>query len=112
MRAAIARHDELLGAAVVLHGGIRPVEQGEGHSVVAVFARASDALGAALDVQLAFHAELWPSGAPLRVRIALHTAYTQLPNEGNSFAQALNRCARLRAIAHGGQVVVSVTTHD
>jgi predicted ATPase/class 3 adenylate cyclase/DNA-binding CsgD family transcriptional regulator len=112
MSAAIARHDELLDAAVALHSGVRPVEHSEGDSVVAVFTRASDALAAALDLQLAFHAEPWPAGAPLRDRIALHTAQTQLPDEGDSFGQGLNRCARLRAIAHGGQVVVSATTHD
>ncbi len=51
MGVAVARHYELLDAAIVLHGGVRPVEQGEGDSVVAVFVRASDALAAALDVQ-------------------------------------------------------------
>ena len=38
---SIARHYALLGAAVALHGGVRPVEQGEGDSVVAAFSRAS-----------------------------------------------------------------------
>src|SRR5215203_4822412 len=55
---AIARHYELLDAAIVLHGGVRPLEQGEGDSVVAVFTRASDALGAALDMQRALSDEV------------------------------------------------------
>ena len=112
MTAAIARHYQLLDAAVGLHGGVRPVEQGEGDSSVAAFTRASDALGAALDAQLAFHAEQWPAGAALRIRIALHTAEAQSRDEGHYFGQAVNRCARLRAIAHGGQVLLSQATHD
>src|SRR5437016_5746632 len=62
MAVAIARHYELLDAAVVLHGGVRPVEQGEGDSVVAAFARATDAVTAALDVQRALADEPWPDG--------------------------------------------------
>jgi class 3 adenylate cyclase len=73
MRAAIARHYELLDVLIGRHGGVRPVEQGEGDSVVAAFARASDAVGAALDIQQAFYREPWPDGASLRVRIALYT---------------------------------------
>ena len=44
MGAAIARHYELLDAAITLHGGVRPVEQGEGDSVVGAFTRPSDAV--------------------------------------------------------------------
>ncbi len=112
MSIAVARHYQLLDAAIALHGGVRPVEQGEGDSVVAVFIRASDALAAALDVQRAFHGEGWPEGAPLRLRIALHTAEAQLRDDGNYFGPAVNRCARLRSIAHGGQVVLSGTTRE
>jgi class 3 adenylate cyclase len=48
MPAGIARHYELLHEAISTHGGVRPVEQGEGDSVVGAFARATDALAAAL----------------------------------------------------------------
>jgi class 3 adenylate cyclase len=112
MRIVIARHYELLDVAIARHGGVRPVEQGEGDSVVAAFARASDAVAAATDVQRAFHREPWPEGVSLRVRIALHTGEALRRDEGNYFGLAVNRCARLRAIAHGGQTVVSRTTRD
>jgi class 3 adenylate cyclase len=102
MGAAVSRHYELLDEAISRHGGVRPVEQGEGDSVVAAFARASDAVAAALDVQRAFYREPWPDGVCLRLRIALHTGEAQRRDEGNYFGQAVNRCARLRAIAHGG----------
>ena len=48
MGAAIARHYDLLDDAIAAHGGVRPVEQGEGDSVVAAFARAGDAVRAAV----------------------------------------------------------------
>jgi len=63
MAKAVSRHYDLIGDAVGRHGGVRPLEQGEGDSVVGAFARASDALAAAVDVQIAFGAEPWPAGA-------------------------------------------------
>src|SRR5438093_12801087 len=62
MPQAIARHYEILDEAIVRHGGVRPVEQGEGDSVVAAFTRARDAVAAALDAQRAVLAEDWPVG--------------------------------------------------
>jgi predicted ATPase len=51
-------------------------------------------------------------GVRLRLRIALHTGEAQRRDEGNYFGRAVNRCARLRAIAHGDQVVLSRTVRD
>src|SRR3954452_21445052 len=103
MGAAIPRHSQLLNDAIAAHGGVRPVEQGEGDSVVAAFARAGDAVRAAIDAQGALTAELpW-----LRVRMAVHTGEAQLRDEGNYVGRTIIRCARLRACAHGGQIVLS-----
>jgi predicted ATPase/class 3 adenylate cyclase len=112
MGPAVGRHYELLDEAIRAHHGVRPVEQGEGDSVVGAFARASDALAAALDAQRALLGEAWPEGAQLRVRMALHTGEAELRGEGNYFGSAVIRCARLRAIGHGGQVLVSQPTAD
>ena len=112
MRAAIARHYELLGTAIALHNGVRPVEQGEGDSVVGAFSHPSDAVAAALDVQRAFAEEPWPEDARLRVRLALHTGEAQLRDEGRYVGRAVIRCARLRGVAHGGQTLLSATTRD
>jgi predicted ATPase/class 3 adenylate cyclase/DNA-binding CsgD family transcriptional regulator len=109
---AVARHYELLDAAIAAHGGARPLEQGEGDSVVAVFARAPEAVAAAVDVQRAFAAESWPAGQQVRVRIALHTGAAHLRDDANYFGPTVIRCARLRAIAHGGQTLLSGATHD
>ncbi|HET9601996.1 MAG TPA: LuxR C-terminal-related transcriptional regulator, partial [Acidimicrobiales bacterium] len=104
------RHYALLDEAIAAHAGVRPVEQGEGDSVVAAFSRASDAVAAAVSAQRALTEEPWPDGVRLRVRMAIHTGEAQLRDEGNYFGQAVIRCARLRAIGHGGQVLVSEAT--
>jgi predicted ATPase/class 3 adenylate cyclase/DNA-binding CsgD family transcriptional regulator len=112
MAGAVADCYAVLVRAVAEHDGVRPIEQGEGDSVVGAFSRASDALAAALQAQLELRSVAWPTALDLRVRIALHTADAQLRDEGNYFGLALSRCARLRAIARGGQTVLSRTTHD
>ena len=75
--------------------------------MVGAFSRASDASPRPSHAQRAFAAEEWPLGAALRVRMAVHTGEAQLRDSGNYFGQAVIRCARLRAIGHGGQVLVS-----
>ncbi|MBV9797145.1 MAG: adenylate/guanylate cyclase domain-containing protein, partial [Solirubrobacterales bacterium] len=112
MASAVADCYAILVRAIAEHDGVRPVEQGEGDSVVGAFSRASDALAAALQAQLELRSVEWPDGLELRVRIALHTADAQLRDEGNYFGLALSRCARLRAVARGGQTVLSRTTRD
>jgi class 3 adenylate cyclase len=112
MGRAVGRHYALLDEAVTAHHGVRPVEQGEGDSVVGAFARASDAVAAALAAQRALVSEAWPEGGHLRVRMAVHTGEAELRGEGNYFGPAVIRCARLRAIAHGGQVLVSQASAD
>src|SRR6185503_11959120 len=80
--AAITQHAALIASAVARHGGIQPVEQGEGDSTVSAFARASDALSAALDAQRALRAETWPGGIALRVRMAVHTGEAEVRGPG------------------------------
>ena len=50
--------------------------------------------------------------APIRMRIGVHTGDVQLRDEGNYIGPTINRAARLRDLAHGGQTVLSGTTHD
>lgn len=105
MTAAIANLDQTLAELVGAHRGIRPVEQGEGDSFVIAFSRASDAVACALALQRA-------PLAPLRLRIGVHTGEVQLRDENNYVGPAINRTARLRELAHGGQTVLSGTTGD
>ncbi len=112
MTGVVLRHLEILGDAVAGHGGVRPQEQGEGDSIVAAFARPSDAVAAALAAQLALHAEPWATSRPPLVRMALHTGEAQLRDDANYAGQAIIRTARLRSIGHGGQILVSGATRD
>jgi class 3 adenylate cyclase len=105
MAAAVARLDQALADAVAAHHGVRPVEQGEGDSFVVAFGRASDAVACALDLQRA-------PLAPIRLRIGIHTGEVRLRDEGNYIGPTINRTARLRDLAHGGQTVLSGTTDD
>ncbi len=109
MRQACARHDEIIDRITVAENGhvVRP--RGEGDSRFVVFSRASDALTAAATIQRALHDETWVMPEPLLVRMAIHTGEADLRN-GDYYGTAINRCARLRDVAHGGQVVVSSTT--
>ena len=112
MAKAISRHYDILADVVGRHRGVRPVEQGEGDSIVAAFSRGVDAVAAALDAQQRLAAEPWPDGAAVTVRMALHTGDAQLRDAFNYFGQTVIRAARLRTLAHGGQILVSRATHD
>ena len=100
MADAVARLDRALSRIVPELGGVRPVEQGEGDSFVVAFTSAADAVACALDIQ---RAEL----APIKVRIGVHTGDVQLRDEGNYVGATINKAARLRDLAHGGQTVLS-----
>src|SRR6202048_5424815 len=105
MTAAIARLNQAVSDIVAAHEGVRPVEQGEGDSFVAAFARASDAVACALELQRA-------PLAPIRLRIGVHTGEIQLRDESNYAGPTINRTARLRDLGHGGQTLMSGTTED
>src|ERR1700758_2363400 len=100
MTAAVARLDATLTDLLSAPGGGRT-----GDSFVAAFARASDAVNCALELQRA-------PLAPIRLRIGVHTGQVQLRDEGNYIGPTINRTARLRDLAHGGQTVLSGTTED
>ena len=69
---ALRRQEELIAAAVQACRGTLLQERGEGDSSFAVFARATDALACALEVQRAMERENWPGGLRVRVRVGLH----------------------------------------
>lgn len=112
MAAALDRHNQILDAAVSAYGGVCPPAQGEGDSIVAAFARASDAVLAATQAHVALHAEAWPTASPIRVRMAIHAGEARFVDDGNYAGHAIIRTARLRGVAQGGQVLVSASAHD
>jgi predicted ATPase/class 3 adenylate cyclase len=109
MRAALARHDAILHGGVAAHGG--QVVKSRGDGVHAVFATADAAVRAAIDCARAMDAERWMVSEPLRARMGIHTGVAEL-RDGDYFGSAVNRAARLEAIAHGGQILCSQATAD
>lgn len=103
MTIALEQLNHTVNDLVARYGGVRPVEQGEGDSFVVAFARASDAVACALELQLTVR-------PPIRIRIGLHTGEIQLRDPGNYAGPTINRTARLRDLAHGGQTVLSGAT--
>ena len=109
MQAALARHDALMRQSIARHGGCVIKTTGDGFH--AAFTSAPDAIEAALAAQQAIHAEAWPEAARIRVRMGLHTGAAEL-REGDYYGPAVNRAARLAALGHGGQTLLSEVTHS
>ena len=104
MGIALAAHDALLRAAVNEAGGTVVKTTGDG--MLAAFDRAEAALTAAIAGQHALDHHDWPETGRLRVRMAIHTGSAEV-RDADFFGPALNRVARLLAIGHGDQVLVS-----
>lgn len=111
MDRALARHDAVIGEAVRAHGGRLLKTKGEGDATFSVFVRATDAVLAARECQRALAAEEWPDGTALRVRCALVTGEA-VERDGDYYGTTVNRAARLRSLAKGGEVLVAQSTVD
>jgi predicted ATPase/class 3 adenylate cyclase len=98
---ALAEHRRALREAFAAHGGVEVDTQGD-----AFFVAFPTAVGAAAAAQ-ASHAAL--SAGPVRVRIGLHTGAPLVTGEGYVGAD-VHRGARVAALAHGGQTLVSPAT--
>jgi predicted ATPase/class 3 adenylate cyclase len=83
----------------------------QGDAFFAVFARASDALSAAIAAQRALATHIWPQGVAVRVRMGLHTGEPSRVPEGY-VGLDVHRAARIMSGAHGGQVLLSQATRD
>src|SRR6266404_281772 len=109
MTTALQRHDALLRRCIESHGG--HIFKTVGDAFYAAFATAPSAVDAALAAQRSLHAERWPERAPIRARMALHTGAAEMRG-GDYFGPPLNHVARLLAVGHGGQTLLSEITHD
>ena len=109
MQDAVRRHDALMETAIAAYDGY--VFKTIGDAFCAAFWRPEDAVAAILDAQRALAAEDFSAIDGLRVRAAVHTGTADERN-GDYFGPALNRVARLLAIGHGGQVLVSGATRE
>jgi predicted ATPase/class 3 adenylate cyclase len=110
MAEALILHDELCGRIVGEFNGQMIKARGEGDSLFCVFQLASDAVGAAWSLKTALANQSWATSSPLRVRIVLHSGEADC-RSGDYYGPTVNRCARLRSAASGGQVLLSDATH-
>jgi len=111
MMGALRQHDEAIDGAAGENNGVSVKPRGEGDSRFVVFATAVDAVAASADMQRRLAGLNWVTTEPLRVRASLHTGTADL-QLGDYYGPAVNRAARLRAIAHGGQTILSGATYE
>ena len=105
--AVLERHRALLREAFAVEGGIEV--DTEGDSFFVVFGSAIGAVRAAVAGQRALHAEVWPDGLVVRVRMGLVSGEAE-PSERGYVGRDVHRAARLSAVGHGGQILLSEET--
>jgi predicted ATPase/class 3 adenylate cyclase len=99
----LAEHRRILRDAFAAHDGIEVDTQGDAFFVA--FTRATDAAAAAADSQRGL------TDGPVRVRMGIHTGEPIRTDEGYA-GMDVHRAARIAAVGHGGQVLVSQTSRD
>ncbi|HYL26428.1 MAG TPA: adenylate/guanylate cyclase domain-containing protein, partial [Candidatus Nitrosotalea sp.] len=104
MQEAMRRHDAILRGAIESRGG--RVFKTIGDAFYAIFERTEDAVAALLAAQKSLVAEDFSAVDGLRVRAAIHTGAAE-EREGDYFGPAVNKAARLLAIGHGGQILLT-----
>jgi predicted ATPase/class 3 adenylate cyclase len=109
MTVALRRHDEILRGSIEQAGGY--VFKTVGDAFCAAFGTAPAAVTAVLAAQQALTTQEWPTSRPVRVRMGLHTGACE-ERDGDYFGPVVNRSARLEAVAHGGQVLISGVTAE
>jgi len=103
----IAEHRRIVRETFAVHGGVEIDTQGD--SFFFAFARARDAVAAAVTAQRAHAEHSWPRGEIVRVRMGLHTGEPAVGDEGYLGLDVV-RAARLAASGAGGHVLLSETT--
>lgn len=103
----IADHRRLIRDTFGEHGGTEI--DGQGDSFFFAFARAREAVAAAVAAQRAHAAHEWPGGETVRVRMGLHTGEPAVGAEGYLGVDVV-RAARLSAAGNGGHVLLSEAT--
>ena len=104
-----ATHLEMIRGAVEAHDGV-PVRT-EGDAMFAAFGEAGAAVSAAIDAQRALATHAWPHDGDVRVRMGLHTGEAHLAGDDYGGFD-VNRVARIAAVGHGEQIVLSETTRS
>ena len=106
-RDVLTGHRRIIRDAFAARDGVEMDTQGD--AFFFVFARARDALVAAVEAQRAHAAAEWPAGVAVRVRIGLHTGEPAIHEEGYVGLDVV-RAARICTVGRGGQILLSETT--
>ena len=111
MKSALAKHDSILKEAIESNGG--HVIKNTGDGVHAVFDTAIDAVQATIQAQQTIQTSEFfeNSEVSLRVRMGLHTGEAEM-RANDYYGQSLNRAARIMAVGHGGQILLSGITAE
>ena len=109
MAQALRFHDGVIEEAARSNNGVHIGARGEGDSHFVVFSVASDAVAAATAIQSQLAEISWDTPRPIKVRASIHTGAVDL-QLGQYYGTPVNRAARLRGIAHGGQTLISGST--
>lgn len=106
MARAVNSHDDIVAEVVARNKGHLVRTKGEGDSTFSAYDSAENALSAAAELVTRLGTESWPDGTSILVRTGVH-AGEAVSRAGDYYGTTINKAARLRAIAHPGQVVVS-----
>jgi predicted ATPase/class 3 adenylate cyclase len=110
MGAALARHDQIMEAAIREYGGHVVKKRGDGYH--AAFGTPQEAVSACIKAQHELCSEEWGEApGEIKVRMSLHTAAAK-EREGDYYGTQLNRAARLVSAGHGEQVLLSRATYE
>src|SRR5215469_2883231 len=105
----LLEYHQIVRAAVEAGGGQEVDTQGD--SALIAFGNVHSAIATAAAAQRAINAHPWPEGAPIRVRMGLHTGEPTFAGD-RYFGLDVHRAARIMAVGYGGQVLISRATHD
>ncbi|MGO9729080.1 MAG: ATP-binding protein [Streptosporangiaceae bacterium] len=102
----LAGHHSLIRSALAAHAGRELDTQGD--AFFAAFSSPRACVAAVLEMQQALQAQGWPAGEQVRVRMGVHTGEATTTATG-LVGLDVHRAARVAAVAHGGQVLLSET---
>jgi alpha-glucoside transport system substrate-binding protein len=105
----LAEHQQILRDCFAAYRG-REIDT-QGDSFFVAFARAGDAVECAIEAQRTLEGHAWPEGVFVRVRMGLHSGEPRAAGE-RYVGFGVHRAARIGAVGHGGQILVSNATRE
>jgi len=103
----LADHHRIIRQCLETHGGHEEGTQGD--SFFATFTSPRASVACAIEIQRTLGEIAWPSGEQLRVRMGIHTGEASEESTG-LVGYEVHRAARIAAVGHGGQVLLSSAT--